>query len=49
MLNTINYAKHVFFDYRKEWDKIPKRGMEADFSWNSSARQYEGMYGWLIG
>ena len=48
MLNTINYAKHVYFDNRKEWNKIVKRGMEKDFSWNSSAKQYEGMYSWLI-
>ena len=49
MLNVINYAKSVYFDHRENWDKIIKRGMEADFSWNSSALQYEGMYKWLIG
>lgn len=48
MLGTINYSKHVFFNCRKQWDNMVKRGMEADFSWNSSARQYEGMYSWMI-
>ncbi len=48
MLNTINYAKKVYFDERGEWDKIVRRGMEKDFSWSSSARQYEGMYTWMI-
>lgn len=47
MLNVINYAKSVYFDHRDCWDKIVKRGMEADFSWGSSALQYEGMYKWL--
>ena len=48
-LNTVNYAKSVFFNHRDEWDAMVRRGMEQDFSWNSSARQYEGMYEWLLG
>lgn len=48
MLGAINYSKSVYYDHRSEWDKIVKRDMEADFSWNSSARQYEGMYSWMI-
>ncbi|MCD8187996.1 MAG: glycogen synthase GlgA [Ruminococcus sp.] len=49
MLNIINYSKKVYYDYRDEWDKMVLRGMEKDFSWSSSAKQYEGMYNWLIG
>jgi starch synthase len=49
MLNTINYSKHIYYDDRREWDRMVQRGMTADFSWSSSARQYEGMYSWLIG
>ncbi|MCC8136016.1 MAG: glycogen synthase GlgA [Ruminococcus sp.] len=49
MLNVINYSKKVYYDYRDEWDKMVLRGMEKDFSWSSSAKQYEGMYNWLIG
>ncbi len=48
MLGAINYSKSVYYDHRAEWDKMVKRDMEADFSWNSSARQYEGMYSWMI-
>ena len=48
MLGAINYSKSIYFDHRKEWDAMVKRGMETDFSWNSSARQYEGMYSWMI-
>lgn len=48
MLGVINYSKSVYYDHRAEWDEMVKRGMEADFSWNSSALQYEGMYSWMI-
>ena len=48
MLGVINYSKSVYYDHRGEWDKMVKRGMEADFSWNSSARQYQGMYNWML-
>ena len=48
MLGVINYSKHIYYNHRDQWDKMVQRGMEADFSWNSSARQYEGMYSWMI-
>ncbi len=48
-LNTVNYAKSVYFNYRDNWNDMVRRGMAKDFSWNSSARQYEGMYEWLVG
>ena len=48
MLGVINYSKHIYYNHRDQWDKMVKRDMEADFSWNSSARQYEGMYDWMI-
>lgn len=44
MLNTIRYAKHVFQNKKREWNKIVDRGMQADFSWNTSARKYEEIY-----
>lgn len=44
MLATIRYAQAVYFDKKKSWNKMVKRAMEADFSWNSSARQYEALY-----
>lgn len=48
MLNMINYSKKVYFENRQDWDKIVQRGIETDYSWASSANQYEGMYSWLI-
>ena len=41
MMNTINYAKHVFYNNKREWNKIVDRGMLKDFSWTSSAKKYQ--------
>ena len=44
MLDTVRRAEGVYYDKKRDWNKIVERAMEADFSWNSSARQYEKMY-----
>lgn len=44
MLNTIFYAEKVFYDEHDAWNALVKRGMEKDYSWVSSARQYEALY-----
>ena len=49
MLNTVRYAEKIYYDKKREWNKMVDRAMAADFSWNNSARQYEEMYNWLIG
>lgn len=49
MLATIRYAKYVYYQRKREWNKMVDRGMEADFSWNVSAKKYQEMYDWLIG
>lgn len=49
MLATIRYAKYVFYQRKREWNKMVDRGMEADFSWKVSAGKYQEMYDWLIG
>ncbi len=49
MLGTIRYAEHIYYDKKREWNKIVDRGMAADFSWQVSARKYQEMYDWLIG
>ena len=48
MLSTIRYAKHVFYDKKREWNKLIDRAMAQDFSWNNSARQYEDLYNRLL-
>ena len=44
MLDTIRYAKDVFYNHKREWNKIIDRGMARDFSWVNSAKQYEDLY-----
>ena len=49
MLATIRNAERVYYDKKREWNKIVDRGMARDFSWHNSAAQYEELYNWLIG
>lgn len=44
MLSTIYYAEQTYYDNRKAWNGIVRRGMMQDFSWNSSAQKYEQLY-----
>lgn len=44
MLATIQYAKSVYYNKKREWNKLIDRGMAKDYSWASSARKYEEMY-----
>ena len=47
MLGTIRYAERIYYDRKREWNKIVDRGMAQDYSWASSAKQYEELYNWL--
>ncbi len=49
MLHTIRYAEHIYYDKKREWNKLVDRAMAADFSWGVSAKKYQDMYDWLIG
>ena len=49
MLATIRYAEKIYYDRKREWNKLIDRAMAADFSWQVSARKYQDMYDWLIG
>lgn len=49
MLGTIYYAEKIYYEKKREWNKIIDRAMAADFSWNASAKKYQEMYDWLIG
>ena len=49
MLDTINYAKKIYFTKKKDWNKMIERAMEKDFSWSGSALKYQELYDWLIG
>ncbi|MDR2045368.1 MAG: glycogen synthase GlgA [Clostridium sp.] len=49
MLRVIRYAEHIYYDRKREWNKIVDRAMAADFSWQASAARYQEMYDWLAG
>ena len=49
MLNTIRYTMHVYYNKKREWNKIVDRGMMTDFSWTTSAKRYEEIYRNLLG
>ena len=44
MLNSILYAKRVFYQEKDAWSEMIIRAMNRDFSWNASARAYESLY-----
>lgn len=47
LLHTIRYAEQIYYNRKREWNKIIDRAMVADYSWNVSAKKYEEMYDWL--
>ena len=49
MLNTIRYAEQIYYDKKRDWNKMIERAMAEDFSWNNSTRQYENLYKDLLG
>lgn len=49
MLRIFNYAKYIFYNKKREWNKIVDRGMLMDFSWKTSAAKYEELYNCLKG
>ena len=49
MLGTVRYAERIYYDHKRDWNKMVDRAMAQDYSWGNSARQYQEMYDWLIG
>lgn len=47
MLNVIYYAEKIYYDHPQDWKNIILRGMDKDYSWSNSAKQYEALYGEL--
>ena len=48
MLDIVRYAKYIYFDHKREWNKIIDRGMKKDYSWVLSARRYSELYQSLL-
>ena len=49
MLDCIRYAKRIYSERRRDWNRIVDRAMQADYSWQQSALKYQELYDWLIG
>jgi starch synthase len=49
MLASIRYAEQIYYDKKREWNKMIDRDMATDFSWKVSAGKYQEMYDWLTG
>ena len=48
MLDTIRYAKSVYYDKKRDWNKIVERAMTVDYSWSVSAKKYQELYDGLV-
>ncbi len=49
LLNTVNYAKYIYFVKKAQWNRIVERGMRKDYSWKNCKGGYEALYHFLIG
>ena len=49
MMGTVRYAEHVFYDKKRDWNKMVDRAMSVDYSWKTSAKKYQELYDELIG
>ncbi len=49
MLSIVRYAKHIYYNKKREWNKLVDRGMATDFSWKASAKKYEDLYRTMLG
>ncbi len=48
MMQTVREAESLFYDRKREWNKMIDRAMAVDFSWKMSANKYQEMYDWLM-
>ena len=44
MLDRVRYAEEIYYNKKRDWNKMIERAMNADFSWGTSAKQYEDLY-----
>lgn len=48
MLFALEGAAQLYRDDRAAWERMVKRAMREDFSWDTSAKRYEALYGSLL-
>ena len=44
MMMIVRYAESIYYNKKRDWNKIVERAMMQDFSWENSAKQYEELY-----
>lgn len=44
MMHTVRYAEQIYYDKKRDWNKMVERAMKKDFSWANSAKLYEELY-----
>ncbi len=44
MLDTIRRAEDLYYNNKREWNKMVERAMNTDYSWKASAKKYEDLY-----
>ncbi len=49
MMGTVRYAQRIFYDKKRDWNKMVERAMKVDYSWKISAERYENLYDELLG
>ena len=49
MLSIVRYAKYIYYNKKREWNKLVDRGMATDYSWKASAKKYEDLYRTMLG
>ena len=49
MLAIVRYAEYIYYNKKREWNKLVDRGMSTDFSWKASAKKYEDLYRTMLG
>ncbi|XP_015865817.1 soluble starch synthase 1, chloroplastic/amyloplastic [Ziziphus jujuba] len=48
MLGTLRVAVQTFKEHKSSWEGLMKRGMQKDFTWESSAVKYEQVFEWVF-
>jgi starch synthase len=48
VLGTLRWAIDTYHNKREAWQRMQKRGMETDFSWDKSAKEYIELYQQII-
>ncbi|MBO6047061.1 MAG: glycogen synthase GlgA [Erysipelotrichaceae bacterium] len=48
MLNIIDYALYIFYDYPEKWDGLVERAMQAQLDWDKSSDEYLRVFNSLL-